>query len=74
MLQKFEPGMGGGKTTSGGWTPSGHVTAVPCPIATSATFSEFLYRLWIENEIWFAEDEDRPLTSEQQRYAEHYVR
>jgi hypothetical protein len=38
------------------------------------TFSEFLYRFWIENEIWFAlAYEKRPLTDEQRRYAEHYL-
>lgn len=41
------------------------------------SFSEFLYRFWIENEIWFnLADPDgeppRPLTDEQCRYAEHY--
>jgi hypothetical protein len=38
------------------------------------SFSEFLYRFWIENEIWFALDKParRPLTTEQARYAEHY--
>jgi hypothetical protein len=45
------------------------------------SFGEFLYRLWIENEIWFrlvAADPDQPaghlLTAEQRRYAEHYIR
>jgi hypothetical protein len=39
------------------------------------SFSEFIYRFWIENEIWFAlADKDEPLTDEQQRYAEHYLR
>lgn len=38
------------------------------------TFSEFLYRFWIENEIWFAlAYEKRPLTDEQRRYAQHYA-
>lgn len=40
------------------------------------SFSEFLYRFWIENEIYFrslrnARDRS-PLTEEQRRYAEHY--
>jgi Ion channel len=39
---------------------------------------EFLYRFWIENEIWFSlvdpHAEPRPLTDEQRRYAEHYTR
>jgi hypothetical protein len=38
------------------------------------SFSEFLYRFWIENEIWFALSEHRDLTHEQRRYAEHYHR
>jgi hypothetical protein len=41
------------------------------------SFSEFLYRFWIENEIWFNladpdRSEPRPLSDEQRRYAEHY--
>lgn len=40
------------------------------------SFSEFLYRFWIENEIWFSAlrkgPERSPLTDEQRRYAEHY--
>lgn len=40
------------------------------------TFSEFLYRYWIDNEIYFrtalgAHDEP-PLTDEQRQYAEHF--
>src|SRR3954447_22084874 len=42
----------------------------------AASFSEFLYRLWIENEIFFRLDgpeADRaPLTDEQRRYGEHF--
>jgi hypothetical protein len=42
------------------------------------SFTEFLYRFWIENEIWFKlanpDDEPRGLTPEQLRYAEHYAR
>jgi len=42
------------------------------------SFSEFLYRFWIENEIWFGLAAPgllrRPkLTDEQRRYAEHYA-
>lgn len=40
------------------------------------TFSEFLYRFWIENEIWFrltaADGDVSALTPEQARYVEHY--
>ena len=37
------------------------------------SFEEFIYRFWIENEIWFALSyDDEPLTEEQQNYVEHY--
>jgi hypothetical protein len=39
------------------------------------SFSEFLYRFWIENEIWYRltdPESEPPLTDEQRRYAEHY--
>lgn len=39
------------------------------------SFSEFLYRFWIENEIYFRalrNAERSPFTAEQLRYAEHY--
>jgi len=37
------------------------------------SFSEFLFRYWIENEIWFrASDDESSLTDEQRRYATHY--
>jgi hypothetical protein len=43
-------------------------------VVCTSTFSEFLYRLWIENEIWFRlAYEKRPLTPEQQRYVDHYL-
>ncbi len=41
------------------------------------SFTEFLYRFWIENEIWFKladPDEPAALSPEQLRYAEHYAR
>lgn len=39
------------------------------------TFVEFVYRFWIENELWYALDyERRPLTAEQQAYVDHYGR
>ena len=39
------------------------------------SFSEFVYRFWIENEIWFALAYDqRPLTDEQRAYVAHYAR
>jgi len=44
----------------------------------SESFSEFLYRFWIENEIWFNHageaGQRRPLTNEQRRYLEHWER
>jgi hypothetical protein len=36
------------------------------------SFAEFLYRFWIENEIWFALDAKGSLTDEQRKYVEHY--
>lgn len=46
---------------------------VPEAFICAASFSEFIYRLWIENEIWFRlELERRPLTEEQQEYAASY--
>lgn len=35
-------------------------------------FEAFLYRWWLENSIWFALEEGRPLTEEQARYARHF--
>ncbi len=34
----------------------------------SSTFEEFMYRFWIENEIFFRVDENLPLTPEQETY------
>jgi hypothetical protein len=44
-------------------------------VVCADSFSEFLYRFWIENEIWhaLADESARELTPEQRRYAEHYV-
>lgn len=48
-------------------------------IVCAESFSEFLYRFWIENEIWFAladvdeGEKPRPLTAEQRRYVEFYA-
>jgi hypothetical protein len=40
------------------------------------TFSEFLYRFWIENSLWFTTDDDgelvRPLTPDEAAYVAHY--
>jgi hypothetical protein len=36
------------------------------------SFSEFMCRFWIENEIWFALSQDLPLNDMQRAYAEHY--
>jgi uncharacterized protein (TIGR02996 family) len=39
------------------------------------TFEAFIYRFWIENEIWYALSHDRdPLTEEEQAYLDHYRR
>ena len=47
-------------------------TATVC----AESFSEFLYRFWIDNEIFFrtarSADDEPPLTDEQRRYAEHF--
>jgi uncharacterized protein (TIGR02996 family) len=32
----------------------------------------FIYRMWIENEIWFALSDDIPLTTAQEAYLRHY--
>jgi hypothetical protein len=38
------------------------------------TFTDFIYRFWLENEIWFALAWDKqPLTMTQQAYVSHYV-
>jgi hypothetical protein len=40
------------------------------------SFSEFLYRFWIENEIWYSITHDegrRPLTDLQRAYVNHYT-
>ncbi len=37
------------------------------------SFEAFVYRTWIENEIWYAlSDDDGPLTSEEETYLSHY--
>jgi hypothetical protein len=41
-------------------------------MVVAESFNEFIYRFWIENEIWFALNDGKPLTDEQRRYAEHY--
>lgn len=44
-------------------------------VVCAESFSEFVYRFWIENEIWYALRGGRgTLTDEQQRYVEHYRR
>lgn len=45
------------------------------PVVCAETFSEFIYRFRIENELWYALNglrEDRPLTAEERRYLDHY--
>lgn len=36
------------------------------------SFEEFIYRFWLENSIWFASEEGRALTEEQEQYVQHY--
>src|SRR5262245_12530787 len=38
------------------------------------SFEEFICRFWIENEIWFAEYEGRPISEEGRRYLDLYRR
>lgn len=38
----------------------------------ASSFSEFLYRFWIENEIYFKLNDKVPLTAKQKAYAGHY--
>lgn len=61
-------------------TPEASSSFEPQPdraIVCAESFGEFLYRFWIENEIWFAladpDEEPQPLTEEQRRYVEYYV-
>jgi hypothetical protein len=46
-------------------------------VICAESFSEFLYRFWIENEIWYAlggsDESTHDLTPEQRRYSEHYL-
>jgi hypothetical protein len=44
------------------------------PVVCAETFSEFLYRYWIENEICHRAAVGEPFTSEQRRYLDHYDR
>jgi uncharacterized protein (TIGR02996 family) len=38
------------------------------------SFEAFVYRIWIENEIWYALSDDYdPLTAEEQAYVNHYM-
>jgi hypothetical protein len=38
----------------------------------AGSFEEFIYRWWLENDIWMALDEGRPLTEVQTKYLTHY--
>ncbi len=39
------------------------------------TFTEFIYRFWLENEIWFAlASNNQSLTAVQQLYVNHYIK
>jgi hypothetical protein len=62
-------GFHGDEDPVGDFDPTGNDSAV-----CAESFSEFLYRFWIENEIWFAlEEEDRPLSAAEQAYVDHYA-
>lgn len=44
------------------------------PVVAASSFEAFIYRWWIENEIWFAtvwEESQRPLESHEQAYIDH---
>jgi hypothetical protein len=81
-------GDDGGEAVLATDVPYGFDGEAPTELATGAqpdselptlvcaeSFVEFLYRFWIENEIWFSlagRADARPLTEEQRRYADHY--
>lgn len=47
------------------------------PVLVASQFEQFIFRWWIENEIWFAtvwEESRRPLTSMEQAYLDHLNR
>jgi hypothetical protein len=41
---------------------------------SAPSFTDFIYRFWLENEIWFNLSERRPLSPIQKDYLEHYRR
>ncbi len=42
---------------------------------SAPSFSEFIYRFWLENEIWYALASDkRPLMALEQMYVDHYLK
>jgi hypothetical protein len=41
-------------------------------VVCAQSFEEFLYRFWLENTIWFALHDGKPLTDEQRRYLDFY--
>jgi len=45
-------------------------------VCCAPSFSDFLYRFWIENEIWSAVEQEanrRPLNALELAYVEHYA-
>jgi hypothetical protein len=50
------------------------IGADPTAVVCAESFSEFIYRYWIENEIIFKTADGQPLTGEQRRYVDHYHR
>ena len=66
----FTPDEDAPASVAGPWIPDTNSTVV-----VAETFEEFLYRFWIENEIWFAladPDGARPLRPQEARYVAHY--
>lgn len=61
-----------------GEAPTAFEPVSDAAVVCAESFLEFLYRFWIENEIWFAladpDGEQRPLKEEERRYVEHYRR
>lgn len=50
------------------------VAFVDDAVVCAWSFEEFLYRFWLENVIWFALVDGRPLTDGQRRYVDFYRR
>lgn len=56
------------------WGGDEYEDEVDKPVLAASQFEQFVYRLWIENEIWFATEWDdglRPLNTTEQAYLDH---